>query len=211
MFTACTNGASELVTNISMSVVSILYNFQLMKLTGENGVAAYGAVMYVSFAFVAVFLGYSIGVAPVIGYHYGAENHEELKGLFRKSNTLVVAASVVLAVLSFALAEPLAKAFVGTEPELLSMTLTAFRYYSLSVLFSGFSIFGSAFFTALNNGAVSAAISFLRTLVFQVISVLVLPVLFGLDGIWYSLFLAEILAMGVTIVFYVIKRKDYHY
>lgn len=207
----CTNGSSELVSNISMSVVSMLYNYQLMKLAGENGVAAYGAVMYVGFIFAAVFLGYSIGVAPVIGFHYGAQHQEELKGLFRRSNTLVAITSVVLAGVAYALSEPLAKLFVGNDPVVLDMTVTAFHYYAIAVLFSGFSIFGSAFFTALGNGMVSAAISFLRTLLFQIASVLILPVFLGLDGVWYSLFVAEIFAMIVTFIFYGIKRKDYHY
>lgn len=211
LFSTCANGLSELVANISMSVVSILYNFQLMRFAGENGVAAYGAVMYVSFIFVAVFLGYSIGAAPVVGYHYGAQDHHELKGLLRKSNMIVTVASVLLAATAFLLAAPLARLFVGSEPALLTMTVTAFRFYALSVLFSGFSIFGSAFFTALNNGIVSAAISFLRTLVFQVAAVLILPVFFDLDGVWYSLFVAEILAMLVTFLFYRAKRAAYHY
>lgn len=211
LFACCANGSSELVTNISMSVVSMLYNFQLMKFAGQNGVAAYGAVMYVGFVFAAVFLGYSIGVAPVIGFHYGAENHSELKSLFKKSNILVVGASVVLGALAFLLAHPLAKVFVGHDADLLEITDTAFKYYSISVLFSGFSIFGSAFFTALNNGLVSAAISFLRTLVFQIGAVLILPIFFGLNGVWYSLFVAEIMATIVTVVFYITKKKTYHY
>lgn len=207
----CTNGSSELVSNISMSVVSILYNFQLMRFEGKNGVAAYGAVMYVGFVFAAVFLGYSIGVAPVVGFHYGAKNHNELKNLFRKSNFLVISANVVLAIVAFALAEPLAKVFVGRDTVLLNLTVTAFRYYAVSVLFSGVSIFGSAFFTALNNGIISAAISFLRTLVFQIAAVLILPIFFGLNGVWYSLFVAEILAAIVTLVFYRAKQRAYHY
>lgn len=211
LLTTCTNGLSELVTNISMSVVSILYNFQLMRFAGENGVAAYGAVMYVGFIFAAVFLGYSIGVAPVIGFHYGAQNQDELKGLFKKSNVLVITSSILLAGLAIILSEPLARIFVRQDPALLEMTTTAFRFYSLSVLFSGFNIFGSAFFTALSDGLVSAAISFLRTLVFQIVTVLILPIFFELNGIWYSLFLAEMLAMVVTLAFYVTKRKIYHY
>lgn len=211
LFNACANGSSELVSNISMSVVSILYNFQLMKFAGESGVAAYGAVMYVGFIFAAVFLGYSIGAAPVIGFHYGAQNLGELKGLFRKSNILVIVSGIILAMVAFALSEPLAKLFVGSDPIALDMTITAFHFYALSCLFSGFNVFGSAFFTALNNGAVSAAISFLRTLLFQVAGVLILPVFFKLNGVWYSLFVAEIFAMIVTLSFYVIKRKDYHY
>lgn len=208
---SCTNGLSELVSNISMSVVAILYNYQLMKFAGEDGVAAYGAVMYVGFIFVAVFLGYSIGVAPVIGFHYGAQNQQELKGLFRKSNVLIVSAGIVLAALAYGLARPLARLFVGQKPVLLEMTVTAFHFYAISVLFSGASIFGSAFFTALGNGVVSAAISFLRTLVCQVASVLLLPIWFKLDGVWYSLFVAEFLAMLVTLSFYAAQRKRYGY
>lgn len=211
LFDSCTNGLSELVTNISMSVVAVLYNYQLMKFAGENGVAAYGAVMYVGFIFIAVFLGYSIGAAPVVGFHYGAQNHTELKGLFRKSNILIASASIVLACSAFAAAPFLAQLFVGKEPALLEMTITAFHFYALSVLFCGFSIFGSAFFTALNNGVVSAAISFLRTLVFQIASVLILPIWFGVNGVWYSVVIAELFALIVTIVFYIVKRSDYNY
>lgn len=211
LLSSCTNGSSELVSNISMSVVSMLYNYQLMQFSGENGVAAYGAVMYVGFIFAAVFIGYAIGIAPVVGFHYGAQNERELKGLFRKSNTLILFAEVCLAAVAFLLSEPLARLFVGKDPAVLDMTVTAFHYYALSVLFCGFSIFGSAFFTALNNGVVSAAISFLRTLLFQTACVLVLPVLFGPDGIWYSLFVAEIFAAVVTLIFYIVKRKQYHY
>lgn len=211
LLSTCANGLSELVTNISMSVVSILYNFQLMHFAGEQGVAAYGAVMYVSFIFVSVFLGYSIGSAPVVGFHYGAQNHPELKGLFRKSIVIIMTASLLLACTAFLLSSPLARLFVGGEQTLLDMTVTAFRFYALSVLFSGFSIFGSAFFTALGNGIVSASISFLRTLVFQVTAVLILPIFFELAGVWYSLFTAEILAMLVTALFYRTKRSIYHY
>lgn len=211
LFQTCTNGSSELVSNISMSVVSMLYNSQLMKFAGQNGVAAYGAVMYVGFIFAAIFLGYSIGVAPIIGFHYGAQNQDDLKGLFRKSSTLIVLSSIILSGIAFVFSVPLAKLFVGSDPAVLDMTITAFHFYALSVLFSGFSIFGSAFFTALNNGIVSAAISFLRTLLFQIASVLILPVFFGLNGVWYSLFIAEIFAMIVTFTFYVVKRKEYHY
>lgn len=207
----CVNGSSELVSNISMSVVSMLYNKQLMKFAGESGVAAYGVVMYVGFIFAAVFLGYSIGVAPVIGYHYGADHQGELKGLFRKSNTLVLGASVVLAGVAYGMAAPLAKLFTGSDPAACEITVTAFRFYAIAVLFSGFNIFGSAFFTALNNGGVSAAISFLRTMVFQIASVLILPIFFELDGIWYSLFVAEILSSLVTFAFYAGNRKKYGY
>lgn len=216
LLAACTNGSSEFVSNISMSVVSMLYNYQLMRLAGRDGVAAYGAVMYVGFIFAAVFLGYSIGVSPVVSFHYGADDKPELKSLFKKSNILVVSASVVLSAVAFALASPLAKFFLGSdavtnEPHLIEMTVDAFRFYAVAVLFSGFSVFGSAFFTALNNGAVSAAISFLRTLVFQIASVLVLPIFFEINGVWYSLFVAEIFSAFVTFAFFVTQRKRYGY
>jgi Na+-driven multidrug efflux pump len=208
---ACTNGLSEFVTNISMSVVSMLYNFRLMKLVGNGGVVAYGAVMYVSFVFVSIFIGYSIGVAPVIGFHYGAGDIKELKSLYKKSLMLVSTASAFLAALAFTLSQALAGFFVGDDEFVFELTARAFRFYSISVLFSGFSIFGSAFFTALNNGFVSAAISFLRTMLFQVVSVLLLSTLFGMDGIWSSLFVSEILAMAVTFIFFASKRKKYRY
>ena len=211
LFASCTNGLSELVTNISMSVVSILYNFRLIQIAGENGVAAYGAVMYVGFVFVAIFLGYAIGSAPVVGFHYGAQNHGELKSLYRKSNVIVTIVSLMLGAIALLLARPLAILFVGSDPALLEMTETAFRFYSGAVLFSGFSIFGSAFFTALNNGIVSATISFMRTIVFQIVAVLILPLYFGLNGVWISLALAEVLATIVTYIFFYTKRKVYHY
>lgn len=211
LFTACTNGMSELITNISMSVVAILYNFQLMRFAGENGVAAYGAIMYIGFIFVAIFLGYSIGVAPVIGFHYGAKSYKELKGLFRKSNVLIITASILLAIIAFFFAELFAKIFASKDISLMSITVRAFHFYAISVLFSGFSIFGSAFFTALNNGVVSALISFLRTLLFQVVTVLILPIFFDLNGVWYSMFLAEILATIVTLIFYITNKKRYNY
>lgn len=208
---ASVNGSSELVSNVSISIVTILYNCQLMKYAGEGGVAAYGAVMYVGYVFVSVFLGYAIGVAPVIGFHFGARNHDELKSLFRKSTVLVLAASLVLSATAFAFARPLSALFMGSDNALTDLTVTAFRSYSVAVLFCGFSIFGSAFFTALNNGVVSAAISFLRTLVFQIVAVMTLPLFFGLDGIWHSLFVSEMLAVLVTASFYAAKRHQYHY
>lgn len=213
---SCTNGSSEFVSNISMSLVSILYNSRLMKLVGGDGVAAYGAVMYVGFIFAAVFLGYAIGVAPVISFHYGAGDTRELKSLCKKSNLITILTGMVLAVIAFVLAEPIAKFFLGSDavannPALIQMTVRAFRFYAVGVLFSGFSIFGSSFFTALNDGGVSAAISFLRTLVFQMAAVLILPLFFDVDGIWASLFVAEVAAMLVTVVFYLTKQKKYQY
>lgn len=180
---ACTNGSSELMTNISMSLVNILYNFQLMSVAGEDGVAAYGVIMYVNFIFAAMFLGYAIGSAPVISYHYGAANHAELKNLFRKSLTIVALAAFTLTIVAEALAAPLAKVFVGYDAGLMELTRHGFRLYALSFLMNGFNIFGSAFFTALGDGLVSALISFLRTLLFQVAAVLLLPLVFGVDGI----------------------------
>lgn len=207
----CTNGSSELMSNISASIVTMLYNFQLMRLAGEDGIAAYGVVMYVNFVFSAIFIGYSIGAAPVIGYHYGAQNHAELKNLSRRSLVLVVTSGVAMTVLAELLAQPLTHVFVGYDAGLYALTVRGFMLYSISFLVSGVNIFGSAFFTALNNGLVSAAISFLRTLVFQVAVVLLLPLLLGIDGIWLAIVAAELLALAVTLVFFIVKRKQYHY
>lgn len=208
---AVTNGSSELMTNISMSVVSMLYNYQLMKLAGEDGIAAYGVMMYVSFVFVAVFIGYAVGSAPIVGFHYGAGNTDELKSLLRKSLTLTVLAGVVMTTLSVALATPFSRIFVGYDEGLYELTRRGFLLCSVSFLFSGFGIFGSSFFTALGNGVVSAAISFLRTLLFQVAAVLILPILFDIDGIWFSITAAEVLATAVTGLFLVGMRKKYKY
>ena len=208
---ACANGSSELMSNISMSVVGMLYNIQLMKYAGEDGVAAYGVLMYVNMIFLAAFIGYSVGVAPVIGYHYGAGNHGELKGLLKKSLVLIGIFSVGMVVLAEGLARPLALIFVGYDPELLDMTLRGFLVYSFSFLFAGLAIYGSSFFTALGNGLVSALISFLRTLVFQVAAVLIFPLIWGLDGIWFSIVAAELVAALVTVAFLAGKRKKYHY
>ncbi|WNX85957.1 MATE family efflux transporter [Agathobaculum sp. NTUH-O15-33] len=208
---ACTNGSSELMTNISMSLVNILYNFQLMSVAGEDGVAAYGVIMYVNFIFAAMFLGYAIGSAPVISYHYGAANHAELKNLFRKSLTIVALAAFTLTIVAEALAAPLATVFVGYDAGLMELTRHGFRLYALSFLMNGFNIFGSAFFTALGDGLVSALISFLRTLLFQVAAVLLLPLVFGVDGIWLAIVAAELLALLVTVWFLARKRTKYHY
>lgn len=207
----CTNGSSELMTNVCNSVVNILYNFQLMRLVGEDGVSAFGVIMYVMFIFAAAFLGYSMGVAPVVGYHYGAANKKELKNLLKKSLHLIVGAGMGLVILAEILALPLSRLFVGYDAELTALTCRAFRLFSLSYLFMGINIFSSAFFTALSNGAVSAGISFLRTLVFQVVSVLVLPVFLDVDGVWLSVLVAEILALGVTCVCLLKNRKRYGY
>lgn len=208
---ACTNGASEFVTNISMSLVSMLYNFQLMRYAGENGVAAYGVLMYVSFIFVAIFLGYSVGVAPVVSFHLGAKNPKELKNLLRKSLIIIGVFSVCMLVLGEVLAIPFSRLYVGYDAELFEMTERAFLIYSFSFLFTGMGIFGSAFFTALNNGLVSAVISFLRTLLFQVVAVLLLPLLFKLDGIWFSVIVAELLSTVVTVIFLLANKKKYGY
>ena len=208
---ACGNGSSELMSNISGSLVSMLYNFQLLAYAGENGLAAYGVLMYVQFIFVAIFVGYAIGSAPIVGYHYGAENHAELRSMLTKSIRLMSAGGVILTVLAIVLAAPLARIFVGYDAELFEMTRHAFCLFAFSFLMAGFNIFTSSFFTALNNGVISAAISFLRTLVFQTLCVLLLPALFGLDGIWWAMTVAEVFALGLSILFLATQRKRYHY
>lgn len=207
----CTNGSSELMSNISMSVVTILYNFQLMKLAGENGIAAYGTIMYVGFIFAAIYIGYAIGCAPLIGFNYGAGNKSELKNLLRMSIFALSVTGVAMTIASFALARPLSSIFVGYDAELCDMTVVGMRFYSFSFLLCGFNIFGSAFFTALGNGLVSALISFLRTLVFQCLSVAILPVFFGLNGVWSAIIVAELASLALTIVFMLANAGRYGY
>lgn len=208
---ACSNGASEFMTNISSSLVSMLYNFQLMRLTGENGVSAYGVLMYVQLVFAAIFIGYSIGTAPIVGYNFGAQNHPELKNMLKKSIILMLSIGVVMVGLAQLLAAPLAGIFVGYDIELYNLTCHAFRLFSIAFLLCGFNIFCSSFFTALNNGAISAAVSFLRTLVFQLLAVLILPEILDLDGVWISVTFAEFCAFIISLIFLITKRKKYHY
>ena len=208
---ACGNGSSELMSNISSSVVSMIYNFQLLKYIGENGVSAFGVLMYVQFIFVAIFIGYSIGCAPVVSYHYGAGNSPEVKNMLKKSMLLMGTLGILLSALAFCLAEPLAKIFVGYDAELHALTSHAFRLFSFSFLLAGFNIYCSSFFTALNNGAISAAVSFLRTLVFQTSAVLILPLILDVDGIWLSNAFAEIFAFVISAIFLIAKWKKYNY
>ena len=207
----CANGSSELMGNISMSLVSMLYNVQLMQYAGEDGIAAYGVLMYVSMIFQAIFIGYSVGTAPIVSYHYGAQNREELKSLLRKAIFIVAIAALCMFAAGELLAAPLSRLFVAYDEELLQMTTHAFAIFSFSFLFSGFAINGSSFFTALNDGLTSALISFLRTLVFQVAAVLLFPLLWGVDGIWFSIVAAEIMAVLATIFFLLKKQKKYGY
>lgn len=211
LFKACTNGSSEFMSNISMSIVGILYNLQLMKYAGENGVAAYGVMMYVSMIFSAAFVGYSIGTTPVISYHDGAQNRDELKGLLRKSLVLVGSFGLAMILSAEFLASPLSKVFVGYDAELFDLTVSGIRIFALSFGFMGFGIFASGFFTALNDGLTSALISFLRTLVFQSGAIMLLPMLWGIDGVWISVVVAEFMSLVLGGFFLIVKRKTYHY
>ncbi len=206
---ACTNGASEMVTNLSTSCVSILYNFQLMKIAGENGIAAYGIIMYVNFIFMAIFIGFSMGTSPIVGYNYGAANHDELKNLFSKSIKIIAVSGVALTLIAEACAAPLIKIFASYDIELFTMTCHGFRLYSIAFMLMGVNVWGSAFFTALNNGIISATISFLRTLVFQVIVIVILPIFFGINGIWLAIVVSELLALFVTVIFLLKNKSRY--
>ena len=208
---SCLNGSSEMLTNLSLSVVNILFNMQLMEYAGSEGVVAYGIIMYVGFIFIGTYLGYSIGTAPIIGYHYGAKNTEELKGLLKKSLKLIGIAAVVMTLLAEILSSLLASIFVSYSAELMEFTTRAIRIYSISYLLSGFNIFTSSFFTALNDGLVSALISFLRTLVFQIIMILVLPMIWGIDGIWLTVTFAESLSFVVCAICLILNKKKYNY
>ena len=207
----CTNGASEMMTNVSLCIVNILYNFRLMEIAGYDGVAAYSVIMYVNFVFMAIFFGYSIGSSPIVSYHYGAGNTDEIKSLKKKSFTIIAASAFLMTLLAEVLAYPLAKIFVGYDEALLKMTTRGFMLYSLSFLVMGFNVLGSSFFTALNNGGVSAAISLSRTFLFQILSILFLPLWLKLDGIWLSVVVAELLSISVTAFFFINQRSRYHY
>lgn len=207
----CTNGSSELLSNISMSLVGMLYNYQLMEHAGEDGVAAYGVLMYVNMIFLAAFIGYSVGVSPVIGYNFGAENKKELRSVLKKSIVIISLSSAAMLIAGQGLAYPLSLIFVGYDKTLLDLTLEGFRVFSFSFLFAGLAIFGSAFFTALNDGLTSAVMSFLRTLVLQIAAVLLLPAFFGTDGIWWSVVVAEFAAASLSVIFILIKKKKYRY
>ena len=207
----CTNGSSELMSNVSMSLINMLYNVQLLAYAGENGIAAYGTMMYVNFVFLATFIGYSIGTAPVISFHYGAQNHRELKSLLKKSCVIIGICSAMMLALGYVLAKPLSQMYVGYDAALLELTVSGFYVFTWSFLFAGFAIFTSGFFTALNDGLTSAIISFLRTLVFQIAAVLLLPLVWGIDGIWWSVVVAEVMAVIVGLIFLAAKRKKYQY
>lgn len=206
-----TNGSSEFLSNVSMSLVSMLYNIQLLKYAGENGVAAYGVLMYVGMIFQSVFIGYAVGSAPIVSYNYGAENNAELKNVRKRGLSIILTAAILMFASGELLGRPLARIFVGYDPDLLDMTAHAFAIFSFSFLGSGFSIFGSSFFTALNNGLISALISFMRTLVFEVIFVLILPIFLGIDGIWLSIIVAEVASVSVTAAFMIKMKKKYNY
>ena len=211
LFHACTNGSSELVSNVSMSLVGMLYNLQLMKFAGENGVAAYGVIMYVNFIFIAIFLGYAYGSAPIVAFNYGARRTEELQNVLKKSLKLILGTGILLFLIGTVFAGVLSKLFVGYDAELYQLTVRGFRLYAISFLLCGFNIYGSSFFTALNNGVVSAAISFLRTVVFEVAAILILPVFFGVDGIWCAITVAELASILITTGAFFALRKRYQY
>ncbi len=208
---ACINGSSELMTNLSMSLVNILYNYQLLRLGGEDGVAAYGVIMYAAFLFVAVFVGYAVGSAPIVSFHYGARNHAEVHNLYQKSLRLIAVVAVIMTAVSMVFIPYVARIFVGYDADLLTLTTHAFRLYALSFLIMGFNVYASSFFTALGDGVTSALISFLRTLVFQLAALLILPVILKLDGIWLAITFAELASLAVSVAMFITKDKVFHY
>ncbi len=211
MVKACINGSSEMMSSVSASVTGVLYNLQLMKYAGEDGVAAYGVVMYAAFIFISVFAGYSSGSSPIMGYHFGAEHNKEMKNILTKSMIMLSVSAVVLTAAAMLLARPISALFIGYDAELLKLTARAFKICSIPFLVMWFNIYASSFFTALNDGAVSAAISFLRALVLPVLCILTLPAIWKLDGVWYALTASEILSVFVSLAFMIAKRKKYNY
>ena len=208
---AAVNGSSEFMSNVAMSVVAMLYNTQLLRFAGEDGVAAYGVMMYVSMIFAGAFIGYSIGTAPVVSYHFGAQNHDELKSILRKSLYMLGIFGAVMFIAAELTAPALAKFFVGYDEGLMKLTIHGARIGALSFLLMGFAMFSSGFFTALNDGVTSAIISFLRTLVFEAAAVIFLPMLLGVDGIWWAIVAAEMMAVVLAVFFLAVKQKKYHY
>ncbi|MBQ2662029.1 MAG: MATE family efflux transporter [Clostridia bacterium] len=208
---ASSNGVSEMTTNLSMSIVSILYNLKLMAIAGENGVAAYGVIMYLNFVFVSIFLGYSLGFAPIVSFNFGAQNHDELKSIFKKSTVIFIVSGFSMLLIGILASSPLSASFVGYDRVLFEMTKRGMIIYCISFIFSGINIFASSFFTALNNGLISAVISLSRTFFFQIIAISVLPVFWGLDGIWFSVVVAEGISLLISVFFLVKMRKRYNY
>ena len=211
LWKACTNGSSEFLSNVSMSLVGMLYNTQLLKYAGNDGVVAYGVIMYVNMIFIAVFFGFSVGTSPVFSFNHGADNSTELKSLFHKCASIILGSSVIMLLAAEVLARPLAMIFTSYDQSLLDMTTHAFAIYSVSFLFCGIGIFSSGLFTAMNNGLISAILSFVRTVILQITFIFVLPRLWGLDGIWWSAVLAEGLAAALSIVCILAYRKKYKY
>lgn len=211
MLKACVNGSSEMLSSVSGSITGILYNMQLMKYAGEDGVAAYGVVMYGAFIFIGIYVGYSTGSSPIMGYHYGAKHHGEMKSILKKSLTMLSSVAVVLTAVAMLLADVIAKIFVGYDAELCAMTARAFRICAIPFLVMWFNMYASSFFTALNNGVVSAVISFVRALLLPVACIILLPMLWELDGVWMSLVMSEVLSVIVSVSLMVYYRKSYHY
>lgn len=208
---SCTNGSSEMMNNVAASIVGMLFNIQLMRVIGESGVAAFAVMMYVDFIFLGTFFGFSVGSAPVISYHYGAGNHDELKNIFRKSMIITGSVSLAMLCISQMMAGTLCQIFVGYNPELMAMTLHGFRLFALNYVMSGINVYSSAFFTALCNGKISALLSFMRAFLLRGGMVLLLPLILGTDGIWLSVVVAEALGALLSVYFFVTKRKQYHY
>ncbi len=208
---SCTNGSSEMMTNLSMTIVNIIYNIQLMRLIGYAGVSAYGIIAYLSFVFIATFIGYTVGVSPIISYNYGSQNHSELKSLYRKSMVIMISSSIVLTIIAEIFAIQLAGIFVSYDIALMDLTVRAIRYYSVSYIFSSICIFSSSFFTALNNGKISAFISFLRTLILQSLMLIILPEIFGEIGLWIAIPIADFIGVIICVVLLVRYKKVYHY
>ncbi len=208
---ACGNGSSELMSNVASSIIGIVYNWQLLKFAGEDGVATYGVLMYVQFIFIAMFVGYAVGSAPIVGYHYGAGNYDEVKNIKNKSLRSMSIGGVTMLILAIILAPVLSGIFVGYDADLMEMTTHAFRIFSLFFILAGVNIYASSFFTALGNGLVSAIISFVRVLVFQLLAVMLLPIFLGIDGIWLANTVAEVFSFIVSMTFLIKLKSKYHY
>lgn len=203
---SCTNGSSEMIGVFAGSIVEILFNNILMRLAGADGVASITIMLYVQALFNAVYRGYATGIAPIINYNYGAENHERLKKIHSISSKMIITASVVLTGVCIVMAPVMVRFFAGHNKTVYAMALHGFRIFSTSCLLVGINVYASALFTALNDGRTSAILSFCRAVVFLVIPVLVLPIFIGLDGVWASIPTGELMAV-VMVIYYFRKLK----
>lgn len=208
---SCGNGSSEMVSNLSTAVVTFLFNITMLKLAGEDGVAAITIVLYGQFLFTALYLGFSMGVAPVVSFNYGNQNHAQLKRIYKICIGFILGSSVFILGIALLFSEPIVGIFTGEENHTYELAVEGFFQFSFNYLFAGINIFASALFTSLSNGKISAIISFCRTFVFITVSIVLLPRVMGITGVWLSVPLAELVTLFISITYLKGQKEVYHY